>query len=343
MEKHLQLIIPAVSILLGLIAGLAFEKIVLKRLENWATKAKIPGNKRIFKSIRGEPRLLCLIAGLYWAIISLDVSNLLPPETSDIIQRILTAIALYLVTLILSRLAAEFISSLTRRVEGVSVSLLSNLGKIVVLVLGILVILDRLGIPITPVLATLGIGGLAVALAFQETLANLFSGLYLVISKQVRDGDYIKIESGQEGYVIDITWRNTVIREISNNVVVVPNTKLASAIYTNYHLPVKEINLPIQVGVSYDSDLDRVEKVTLEVAKEVMTEISPNTANFEPFLFYEEFGEAGINFNVYLRVSEFLDQRVAKHEFIKRLHRRYQREEIEIPIPGIEVVYTNRQ
>jgi small-conductance mechanosensitive channel len=339
MEKHLQWIIPVASILLGLLAGLVFETIVIKRLQNWAAKAKLPGNRAIFKSLRREPRILFLIAGLYSAVISLQTYQLLPEETADIIQRILIAIAIYLITLVGARLAAEFVNSLSRRVEGISVSLLSNLAKIVVLVLGILVILDRLGIPITPVLATLGIGGLAVALAFQETLANLFSGLYLIISKQVRDGDYIKLESGQEGYVLDITWRNTVIREISNNIIIVPNTKLASAIYTNYHLPIKEINVPIQVGVSYDSDLERVEKVTLEVAKDVMKEISPNTASFEPFLFYQDFGEFSINFNVYLRVSEFLDQRVAKHEFIKRLHRRYQKEEIEIPSPGIEVVY----
>ncbi|MBD2742112.1 mechanosensitive ion channel family protein [Coleofasciculus sp. FACHB-1120] len=337
-----QWIVPIAFILSGFLVGIIFDKFFLPRLKRIAVKTRLPGNEIVFHSLRGIPKIWFIVAGFYGAIFTLQLNQVIPDRISGIFQNILTVIFLYSVTLVLARLTASFVTIFGQRTPGVSASLLSNLAKIVVLVLGILMILQTLGISITPILATLGIGGLAVALAFQDTLSNLFSGLYLIISGQVRTGDYVKLETGQEGYVTDITWRNTVIRELPNNLVVVPNTKLASAIFTNYHLPVKEITLPIQVGVSYDSDLEHVEEITVEVAKEVMQELAADISDFEPFILYQNFGEFSINFTVFLRVNEFLNQRIAKHKFIKKLHRRYQQEEITIPFPSREV-YVNQK
>lgn len=244
---------------------------------------------------------------------------------------------LYSVTLVLSRLAAGFVNLFIRRTEGVPTSLISNLAKITVLVLGTLIILQTVGVQITPIVTTLGIGGLAVGLALQDTLANLFSGFYLIISKQVRTGDYVKLDAGQEGYVIDISWRNTTIKEISNNVVIVPNSKLSSAIFINYHLPAKEITLTMDVGVSYNSDLEQVETVTVEVAKEVMQEIAPELKGIEPYIRFHTFNDFSIDFTLYMRVNEYFDQRIGKHLFVKKLHKRYQQAGIQIPFPIREV------
>ena len=132
----------------------------------------------------------------------------------------------------------------------------------------------------------MGIGGLAVALALQDTLSNLFSGLQIIASRQVRIGDYVKLNTGEEGYVTDITWRNTTIRAIPDNMIIVPNSKLASTILTNYHQPAKVMSVIVQIGVSYDSDLAKVEKITLEVAKEILREIEGGIPDFEPFIRY---------------------------------------------------------
>jgi len=337
MNQAIKWIIPIAIILVSWLLGKIFETLILKRLIRIAAQARLPGHELIFDSLKGIPKFWFLIGGFYGAVISLQVNNIVPEKLANILQSILTALFLFSVTVVLARLTASFVTLLGQKAEGVSASLLSNLARITVFVFGILMILQTLGFSVTPILATLGIGGLAVALAFQDTLSNVFSGLYLILSKQVRTGDYVKLETGQEGYVTDITWRNTVIRELPNNVVIVPNTKLASAIFTNYHLPAKEINLPIQVGVSYDSDLDHVEKITLEVAKEVMQESLGGVSDFEPFILFQNFGEYAVNFIVLLRVNEFLEQRHVKHEFIKKLHRRYKQEGIEIPFPSREV------
>ncbi len=121
--------------------------------------------------------------------------------------------------------------------------------------------------------AALGVGGLAVALGLQDTLSNLFAGVFVLLSKPVRVGDYVKLESGQEGYVEDIGWRSTRIRQIPNNMVVVPNSQMVSTIITNYYMPEHEMSVPVQVGVHYDSDLEEVEKVTCEVAQEIMNTV----------------------------------------------------------------------
>jgi small-conductance mechanosensitive channel len=179
---------------------------------------------------------------------------------------------------------------------------------------------------------------LAVALALQDTLSNLFAGLQIIASRQVRVGDYIKLDSGQEGYVTDIRWRNTTIRALPNNMVIIPNNKLSSAITTNFYQPVKEMGFGVPVSVAYGSDLDYVEKVTLEVAREVMQEVEGGVPTAQPGFGFSKFGDSAIEFNVGLRCQEFVNQYRVTHEFIKRLHRRYQQEGIDIPYP-IRTVY----
>lgn len=152
----------------------------------------------------------------------------------------------------------------------------------------------------------------------------------------------MELDSGERGYVTDIAWRNTTIRALPNNMIIVPNSKMASAIITNYCQPEKEMSVLIQVGVSYNSDLEKVENVTIEVAKEVMREIEGGISEFEPFIRYHTFGDSSIDFTMILRTREFVNQYVIKHEFIKRLHKRYKKEGIDIPFP-IRTVYMQEE
>lgn len=196
-----------------------------------------------------------------------------------------------------------------------------------------IIFLDAVGISVTPLIASLGVGSVAIAFALQETLASLFSGLYLVTDKPIRVGDFVRLESGQEGYVETIGWRSTRIRMLPNNVVIVPNAKLSSSILTNYYLPERELSVLVDVGIDYASDLEKAEKVTIEAAKEVMKTVPGGVPNFEPFLRYHTFGDSSVNFTVILRAQEFVDQHIVRHEFIKRLHKRYAKEGIQIPFP----------
>lgn len=341
MNNYLKWIIPIACILIGFVAGIIVDKFVFKKLNNLANR-RLYKKEIIFLSLQGIPKFWFFVAGFYGAVIILQLDKVISETLASNLQKVLSAIFLYTVVIVLARLVASFVTLISQTIEGLSTSLISNLARIIVFVFGILMILETLGFSITPIIATLGIGGLAMALAFQETLSNLFSGLYLLISKQVRPGDYVKLETGQEGYVTDITWRNTVIKEIPHNEIIIPNTKLASAIFTNYHLPAKEITVTVDVSVSYDSDLEKVERVTIEVAKQVMQEMEIYIVDFEPFILYQKFGEFSVDLKAFMRVGEFLEQREIKHKFIKRLHRRYKEEGIKIPFP-VREIYTKEK
>jgi small-conductance mechanosensitive channel len=329
-----QLIVPILFVFLGLMAGIIGENVIYKRLKNFVAKRQIPGSEIIIQSLHRMTFLWFVLAGCYGAILAY------PEFTADInsaLQKILTIIFLYSVTVVFARLTAGFVNIFVRRSQLISASLFANIAKTAVLVLGTLILLQTVGVQITPIVTTLGISGLAVGLALKDTLENFFSGFYLIFSKQIRTGDYLKLDGGHEGYVTDITWRNTTIQELTNNVIIVPNSKLASAIFTNCHLPAKEISLTVNVGVDYKSDLDDVESITIEVAKEVMQQVAPELINNEPFIRYQKFGDFSIDFTVYIRVNEFFDQRIARHLFIKKLHKRYQKEGIKIPFPAYEL------
>jgi small-conductance mechanosensitive channel len=222
-----------------------------------------------------------------------------------------------------------------------STSLLQNAIRIIVIALGLLVVASNLGIAITPIITALGVGSLAVALALQPTLSNLFAGFQITLARKVRVGDYIELETGEKGYVEDIDWRTTEIRELPNNLVVVPNAKLADLIVRNYSLPIDEQSVIVGVGVSYNSNLAHVEKVTIEVARETLKAVEGGVPEFDPFTRYNEFGDSSINFSVILRVKVFADRYLVTHEFVKRLHARYEKEGIEIPFPQRVVTFVN--
>jgi small-conductance mechanosensitive channel len=235
-----------------------------------------------------------------------------------------------------ARAAAAGIRTWARRAAGAvpSTSLLQNVARLLVYVLGVFLILQNLGVKVGALVASLGIGGLAVALALQDTLSNLFAGFQIILARQVRNGDYVQLDTGQEGFVTDIKWRNTTIKSrVEDHEVVVPNAKLANAIVTNYSLPREAFWVRLEVGVSYDSDLERVEEVTLEVARDVLEEFGESGGDNEPVFRYQGFGDSAITFRLRIRVNEFTKQFPVRHEMVKRIHARYREEGIEIPFP----------
>jgi len=285
----------------------------------------------ILISASGVPLILFLI-GIGFTVF-VDAIPPLPQKWirySDALLILLFVLAGYF---FLDRLMIEVLRRYSKKIElmETSAGVIKIFYRIIVLGFIFLIILDQLKITITPFLASLGIGGLVVALALQDTLANLFAGVYIFFDKPIRIGDYVMLESGKEGYVVQIGWRSTMVRMLPNNILIVPNSKLISTQITNFYLPETEMAVLVQVGVSYDSDLEKVEKVTTEVARETLQETQGGVKEFEPFIRYNTFGESSIKSTVILRAKEYTDQYLITHQFIKRLHQRYRSEGIEIP------------
>jgi small-conductance mechanosensitive channel len=322
------LALPLTFALVGLALGVLLRRTILR------SRAGLPADgsriRSIISALRAPLVLWCAILGLY---ISTEVVTL-APGIARVIQRALVVLVVLSVSWALGRIAATAVAHAAGvRRQLPAATLLVHVARLGVLALGLLIVLQTLGVAITPLLTALGVGGLAVGLALQDTLANFFAGIHILTSRQVRPGDYVQLASGEEGYVQDVTWRYTTIRQLANNLTVVPNAKLATSILTNYYLPEPALAVLVPVRVAYGSDLERVEAITIAVGQDVMHEVPGGDPTFQPFIRYNAFAESSITFTVILRGREVVDQHLIRHEFIKRLHHRYGAEGIEIPFP----------
>jgi small-conductance mechanosensitive channel len=270
---------------------------------------------------------LGLAVGARWVPIS--------AEALKWVDRTLVAVVILSASLALSTLLTQLLAR--RAAPGLDAvpvnTLIQNLIRALVLGLGLVILLGHLGVEITPLLTALGVGSLAVALALQPTLSNLFAGFHILLSRHVRVGDFVEMEAGQHGRVIDIGWRSILIQEMPENTYIVPNARFAEMVVKNYSFPGGEHSMPVEVTVSLESDLERVETVTLEVAREVADSVPGAVPGFEPTVQFRSFGDSGVRLAVILRVREFPERNLVAHEMVKRLHSRYRVEGIEVPYP----------
>jgi len=325
--------VPAVLIILvGVGIGLVIQLVIFAKLKDLLVKTRNEYDDRYANAFGNTPIYLAVIISSFFAKATLPFVE----NSETLINRVLMALTIIVITMVFAKISAISVEIYMSKSQQQS-SLFKNIARIIVYILGFLILSQSLGINITAVLTALGVGGLAVALALQDTLTNLFSGFYILAARKIKPGDYIEVDSGETGYVQDISWRNTTIRALQNHIIIVPNAKLASATVNNYHLPEPEMSVLVDVGVSYNSDLKKVEKVTLEVACEVMKKVEGGVPDNDPFLRYNKFADSSINFTVIMRCREYVDQFLVTHEFIKALHERYKKEKIEIPFPQIDV------
>lgn len=300
-------------------------------LGEWAAKSKARFDDVLIAALRGPFLLWVTMLALHLAVQSADP----PPRLASFAGKALLILWIVSLTTVAARLAGALVKLYGGGSAALPVTTLTqSLASIVVATVGILILLDTLNISVTPILTALGVGGIAVALALQDTLSNLFAGFYMSLAGQVRVGDYIKLSTGEEGYVTDISWRSTTLRALANNLIVVPNAKLAQAILTNYHLPEKRMSLLVPISVSYDSDPEVIEQVLIEEAVAGAAEIPGLLPDPAPFVrFIPGFGDFSLDFTLICQVNEFVDQYLAQHELRKRIFKRFRQEGIEIPFP----------
>ncbi|MFF4836258.1 mechanosensitive ion channel family protein [Streptomyces sp. NPDC001315] len=324
------LILAGIALAAGLLVAF-LSRTLLRWLAKHAKRTRWSGDDVVVDALRTVVPWAAIAGGAATAGAVLPLTR----SVQRHVNQSLTVLLIFVVTLSAARVIAGLVQTVTQSRSGVagSATIFVNITRVLVLAIGFLVVLQTLGISIAPLLTALGVGGLAVALALQDTLANLFAGIHILASKTVQPGDYIRLSSGEEGYVVDINWRQTTVRQLSNNLVVIPNGQLAKTNMTNYTRPEQQLTVLVQVGVAYDSDLEHVERVTTEVVAEVMTGITGALPDHEPAVRFHTFGDSRIGFTVILGVGEFSDQYRIKHEFIKRLHQRYRQEGIRIPAP----------
>lgn len=296
------------------------------------TKHQITG--AVARFVHWLPTLAALLIAIRLTVPGLELA----PSAAKFIATASQVLAILVVTAKAALLAGRLVRIVTAREATPlpSSSLFVNLARGVVWVLGLLVLLGAMQVSLAPLVTALGVGGLAVGLALQPTLENLFGGIQVLMSHQVEIGDYIRLETGEEGYVRDVTWRNTTVQMLSNDLVIVPNAVIAKSRVMNFTSLDEQHSVTVPVSVAYGSDLDHVERVTRTTATAAQKELEGAVPDWEPPIRFYEFGESGIKLRVVLRVERYDERFAVLSEFIKRLHIAYDEAGIEIPYPQLQ-------
>ena len=340
---------PALTIVCGILLGFIFKRFVHSRLKKAAERANWAGDDAVLEAI--EPHI---VVWFFLGALSISVSKIeaVQPQNTYLISilndyapKFLIIVLIGSITLAIGNLSVSIFDLWARDQEKgfPSTTMFTNFVRIAIYVIGILIILDALSISITPMITALGVGGIAVSLALKDTLTDVFAGLHILLSKKVQVGDFIQLDSGEMGYIQNISWRNTIMMERTNNIIHIPNTRLSSAIIKNFDSGDPSFSVKIPVGVGYSSDLDEVEKVTKKVINEIQSSMEETNNNYEPTMRFQNFGESSINLMVYFRGNRYGDQNPIIHQFIKTLHKRYSEAGIEIPFPMRTVIHKNEQ
>ena len=327
---------PGVAFVVAVAASLVVRAVLLSALRRWSARE---GGVRVFADALGLPSLLwCAVVGLYVGIDAAAEVAGFPMRFRHELALVLQSAVILSATFTAAGVVGTLIGRVSqRRALGGPVTGLAQAGaRATVFVLGLLTLALHLGVNIMPVVTALGVGGLAVALALKDTLANLFAGVHLLADKPIRVGDYVKLGGSDpiEGYVVYIGWRSTRIRLLQHSVVIVPNQTVANSTIVNYDMPEPRIGIGIRVSVGYGEDPARIESLLLDVTGRAIGEVPGLLSEPAPSVsFAPGFGAYSLDFTLFCHVAKFVDQFPVQHALRKRILARFRAEHVEMPFP----------
>ena len=297
--------VPLAWVAGGVVVGLILQFGVLVPLKKLANRQGWDAVGTIASITASVIVLWCALAGLYIGLGSV----VLTPRSGIFLDRLISSLAILSVTWVLARFLGAAVAAYGRQADKriFSASLYANVVQGVVLVVGIITVLGSFGVSIAPLLTTLGLGGLAVAIALRDTLANLFSGVHIVASRQIRPGDSVKFDFGVEGEVSDIQWRSTTIRDAQNNTVIVPNEKVAASVLVNYSLGSNDQLVPVSATVPWKGNYHELEAIASRASRGAAVALTG-------------VNEASLEVTAYLPVESAKDRAQAAAEFRRRLY-----------------------
>jgi small-conductance mechanosensitive channel len=334
-----QLAWPTFAFVAASLLALLLRAILLMLVRRWSGP---DGRGALARAIRLPSVLWSIVFGIWVGNEVARQTDQLPPRVSHQISVLLEIAVILSVTITVSNIFTTLVQTASERraLGGAVTGLGQSVARGVVFITGLLVLLSALGIQIAPILTALGVGGLAVALALQDTLSNLFAGVHLLADKPIRVGDYVKVADNVEGHVVDIGWRSTRVRMLQNVVVTIPNKRVAESTITNYDMPESRLAVPIRIAVDYGADAELVERILLEESTRAVDEVPGLLGEPAPSArLIPGFGEYSLDFTLAVYVKSFTDQFVVQHELRKRVLTRLAAEGVRIPVQvrGVEL------
>lgn len=326
-------VIVYIVIILTFIAALLVGYALRRLFHHWRLAARHPGAELFLAICEQLPIPLLLLAAIYSVMEYLPLPRKYERGGSDLIFVLVVVVIFYF----LSKGIVLFLRRLAQRqpqFERLSQPAII-LTRLLFVAFAVIIILENLGIHLVALWTTLGVGSVAIAFGLQETLSNAFAGLYIMADQPVGPGDYIKLDAGQEGYVVRIGWRATALRTLGNNFVYVPNASVAKAMITNYSKPEERMSVSIAVSVGYESDPYKVERLLIEIAQNAAAEglegllaLPAPSARLIP-----GFGASTLDFSLNVQVRRFADQYLVQSDLRKKILTRFNQEGISMPFP----------
>jgi small-conductance mechanosensitive channel len=325
-------------VFLAMFAAIRILMFVLSKIVPVFTKkTKTDLDDVILKRVSAPLTLLALLAGVRFAIGELNLEESLSGTVEGIILTLMILFGSVLVYYVVDALVTIGYHDFGKRVRGkVNESLLQffhSMLVIIVIVGAFLVILASWGVEIGPLLAGLGVAGIAIAFALQSTLANVFGGISMLLDRSINVGDVVELDDGASGHIRKINLRSTKIQTFNNKLVIVPNGKLSESNIKNVALPGPETRVVVPFGVAYGSDVDKVRKLILREIKKVKGFYKDES----PAVRFLEMADSSLNFKAYFYIDSFENLLSAKDEANTRIYKALNRAGFEIPFPQMDV------
>lgn len=310
-----------------ILGGLIVDQMIVAFIRTRAKEARGGAVRAFADALHG---LIAWIAGVigFWIAY---IRTPLPSELNADIGKMLKIVSVIIVTAFVARISARIIKAYGEKENTriPSSTIFVNIAKGLVWVLGFGALLWVMGVSIAPLIATFGVGGIVVGLALQSTLDNLFNGIQILTARVIVPGDFIKLSTGETGFVEDVTWRTTTIRRGTGEIIVVPNGILGSTPITNYSRSNYAYSLVIEAFAPFGIDLDRVEEIALKIAERLIDEDPATYKVGKPSVTFTGAAVQGIRFNTLLPIMAVTDQYAIRSHFIKELYTTFAEEGID--------------
>ena len=328
-----------IIIIVTILAAAILRLVVFSVIGRLTRKTSTTLDDHLLKATRAPLRFLVYVFGL--SVLFNYITARYPEYVTEGISRVIDGIIYGLGVIVVAVLLIKVVSSILQwygdtiaaktetNLDNEFVPLLDRSFKIVLVILAALVVFDHFGVDIKGMLAVLGVGSLAVALAAQETLANMIGGFTIMIDRPFRVGDMVRLAEDRRVIVHEIGIRSTKFLTFDNTLVVVPNAELIKSTVHNITYPLPRVRVVIDVGVSYSSNLDRVREIMFEEAdKDPLVLKEP-----KPLFFFLNFGESSLEVSLRCHVGQPLDHQRVSSQLRERILERFRSEGIEIPFP----------
>ncbi len=309
--------VAAIAFVACALIGWLVDRLLYSILSSRFAAAGWAPGKDLAAGLRGLATVAGILVGSRLAMGRLALHG----EALETAKAAIQVVAILIATAFIARVAGRVVRAYARRESShlPSTSIFVNLARGLVWVLGLVSLLASLGVSIAPLITALGVGGLAVGLALQPTLENVFSGIQVLASRQIEPGDHIRLETGEEGQVVDVTWRNTAIRTGSNDIIVVPNAVIGRSRITNFTTVSCEHVLSVPLFVYADADIEVVERVLREAAERVVAEVGGVVRDAKPIVRFGELTVHGLQVNVAVRLESYAQRPKVRHELIRHI------------------------